>query len=176
MRNVVARILNLKNANTQITPELLEQAENRIWELFQRESYTKEIASLEKGDSVKSNSKIESLNPFLSENLIRANGRLRHTNLSFGDHPATLPHSHQAVKLYLEFHYEHNHHHVVEDFRAEIQWKLWKTGLRDALRSVKHQCLYCKLKRSKTSMPMMSDLPAVRTEDNVTPFRNTRGD
>ena len=101
---------------------MLEQAENRIWELFQRENYTKEMASLEKRDSVKSNSKIESLNPFLSENLIRANGRLRHTNLNFGEkHPATLPHSHPAVKLYLEFHYKHNHHNVVEYFRAESQ-------------------------------------------------------
>ena len=72
LRNVVARILNLKSAEKEITPELLEQAENPIWESVQRESCTKETASLKKGDSVKSNSKIESLNPFLSENLIRA--------------------------------------------------------------------------------------------------------
>ena len=77
--------MNLKNANKEITPELLEQAENRIWELVQRGSYTKEMASLKKGDSVKNNSKIEPLNPFLSENLIRAKGQFRHENLNFGD-------------------------------------------------------------------------------------------
>ena len=76
LRNVFARILNLRNRNKKLIPELLDQAEKQIWELVQRESYTKEIASLKKGDSVKSNSKIESLNPFLSENLIRAKGRL----------------------------------------------------------------------------------------------------
>ena len=73
----------------------------------------------------KKNSKIESLNPFLSENLIRAKGRLRHPNLSFGEkHPVILPHSHPAVKLYLEFQHKHNHHQGVEHIRAEIQKKL----------------------------------------------------
>ena len=91
LRNVFARVLNLRNRNKDITPELLDQAENRIWDLFQRENYTKEIASLKKGDSVKSSSKIESLNTFLSKNLIRAKGRLRHANLSFGEkHPVIL--------------------------------------------------------------------------------------
>ena len=174
LRNVFARILNQRYRNKEITPELLDQAENRIWELVQRENYTKEIASLKKGDSVKSNSKIESLNSFLSENLIRTKGRLRHANLTFGGkHPVILPHSHSAVKLNLEFQHKHNLHQGVEHFRAEIQRKLWVTGLRNALRSVKHQCLHCKLKRSKTSMPMMSDLPIVRIKDNLTPFTNT---
>ena len=174
LRNVFARVLNLRNRNKEITPEFLDQAENRIWKLVQRESYTKEIASLKKGDSVKGNSKIESMNPFLSENLIRAKGRLRRANLSCGEkHPVILPHSHPAVNLYLEFQHKHNHHQGVEHIRTEIQRKLWVTGLRNALRSVKHQCLHCKLKRRQTSMPMMSDLPVVRIEDNVTPFTNT---
>ena len=173
-RNVFARILNLKNANKEITPDLHDRAENRMWELVQRDSYTNEIASLKRGDPVKSNSKIESLNPFLSKNLIRAKGRLRHANLSFEEkHPVILTHSHPAVKLYLEFQRKHNHQQGVKHIRAEIQRKLWLTGLRNALRSVKHQCLHCKLKRSKTLMPMMSDLPIVRKEDNVTPFTNT---
>ena len=73
------------NLNKEITPELLQQAENRIWELVQRGSYTKEIASLKKGDSVKSNSKTESLNPFLSESLIRSKGQLTNANLNFGE-------------------------------------------------------------------------------------------
>ena len=123
---------------------------------------------MKKGDSVKNNSKIESLNPFLSENLISAKGRLRHAIVSFREkYPVILPHSHPAVKLYLECQHKHNHHQGVEHVRAEIQRKLWVTGQRNALRSVKHQCLHCKLKRSKTSMPMMSDLPVVRVEDNV---------
>ena len=163
--------MNLRNRNKEITPELLDQAENRMWELVQREYYTKEIAPLKKGDSVKSNSKLESLNPFLSENLLRAKGR--HANLSFGEkHHVILPHSHPAVQLYLEFQHKHNHHQGVEHIRAEIQRKFWVTGLRNALRSVKHQCLHCKLKRSKKSMPMMSDLSVVRIEDDVTPFTN----
>ena len=105
---------------------MLDRAENRMWELVQRDSYTNEIASLKRGDSVKSNSKIESLNPFLSKNLIRAKGRLRHANLSFEEkHPVILPHSHPAVKLYLEFQHKHNHHQGVEHIRAEIKRKLW---------------------------------------------------
>ena len=50
LRNVFARILNLRNRNKEVTPELLDQAENRMWEFVQRECYTKEIASLKKGD------------------------------------------------------------------------------------------------------------------------------
>ena len=80
---------------------------------------------MKKGDSVKSNSKIQSLNPFLSENLIRAKGRLRHANLSFGEkHPVNSPLSPPAVKLYLEFQHKHNHLQGVEDIRAEIQKNL----------------------------------------------------
>ena len=35
--NVFARILNPKNGNKEITPDLLDQAENRTWELVERE-------------------------------------------------------------------------------------------------------------------------------------------
>ena len=115
------------------------------------------------------------MNPFLSENLIRAKGRLRHANLSFGGkHPVILPHSHPAVKLYLELQHKHNHHQGVEQITVEIQRKLWATGPRNALRSFKHHCLHCTLKRSKKSMLLMSDLSVVRIEDNVTPYTNTR--
>ena len=48
LRNAVARISNLINAKKEITPELFGQAENRIWELVHRESYTKETDSLKK--------------------------------------------------------------------------------------------------------------------------------
>ena len=52
LRNVAARILNLKDANKETTQEMLEHAENQQWELLQIETYKKEIASLKKGDSV----------------------------------------------------------------------------------------------------------------------------
>ena len=133
-----------------------------------------EKASMKKGDSLKCNSKIESLNPFMRENLLRAKSQLRHANLSFGEkYLVILPRSHPAVKLYFEFRHKHNHHQGVEHITAEIQRKLWVTGLRNALRSVKPRCLHCKLKKNKTSMPMMSGLPIVRTEDNVTPFKDS---
>ena len=134
----------------------------------------KGISVIDKRGSVKSSSKIESLNPFLSEYLVRDQSQLRHANLSFGEnHTVILPDAHPAVLLYLEFHHKHNHHQGVEHIRAEIQRKLCVTFLRNALRSVKHQYQHCKLNRSKTLMPIMSDLPVVRIEDNVTPFTNT---
>ena len=48
LRNVFARISKLRNRNIDITPEVLDQAESRIWELVQRKKLHKGNSVIEK--------------------------------------------------------------------------------------------------------------------------------
>ena len=121
--------------------------------------------------SVSLNSKIASLSPFLDANgVIRAKGRLRKSNLTFeSKHPVILPSNHKAVELFLNYQHTKFHHEGVEYIRSEIQKRYWIIGLRNALRSVKHNCVRCRL-FSNSKPPQMSDLPVDRVTSDVRPF------
>ena len=53
--------------------------------------------------------------------------------------------------------------------RSVLQQKIWIPGLRNVLRSVKHDCFQCK-KVAGAMNPQISDLPASRFEGMVYPF------
>ena len=173
LRRTVAWILTLFKSNKTVN-ELIDESEQTIWKLVQRESYPKELNELKAGKQLSSNSKIVSLSPFIdSKGVMRAKGRLRKADLSFETkHPIILPSKHRAVELYLNFQHKVFHHEGVEYIRNEVQKKFWIFGLRNALRAVKHNCVMCRLfTNSKT--PQMSDLPTDRLTSNVRPFTNS---
>ena len=62
-------------------------------------------------------------------------------------------------------------HEGVEYVRSIVQQRFWILGLRNALRSVKHDCVQSR-KTTKTMKPQMSNLPAGRVEAMVYSFSN----
>ena len=153
--------------------DLLKSAEFKNWSLVQQESFGNEIISFKKTMSVHSKSKLIGLLPFLDSNgIMRAKGRLRKADVGYQTkHPVILPSQHWAVRLFLENMHKRWHHEGVEYVRSIVQRKFWILGLRNALRSVKQDCVQCK-KMTKTMKPQMSDLPASRVEGMVYSFSN----
>ena len=62
-----------------------------------------------------------------------------------------------------DLHQEHNHEEV-ENVRSVIQQKIWKLGLRNASRSIKSQCVFCRKLRAQTKVPFLADSPTERLD------------
>ena len=159
LRRTVAWVLTIFRSNKTVN-ELLDEAETVLWKSVQQESFGQELKDLKAGRSVSSNSTIVTLSPFLDSNgVMRAKGRLSKSNLSYNmKHPIILPSKHWVIELYLNYKHKSLHHEGVEYLRSLIQREYWILGLRNALRSVKHNCLQCR-RFGNTIVPQMSDLP-----------------
>ena len=70
-----------------------------------------------------------------------------------------------------DLHFEHNHEGV-EYVRSVIQQKFWIIGLRNALRSIKSSCVFCRKLRAQNKTPLMADLPPERLDYQSYPFTN----
>ena len=70
-----------------------------------------------------------------------------------------------------DLHFEHNHEGI-EYVRSVIQQKFWIIGLRNALRSVKISCVFCRKIRAQHKTPFMADLPSERLDYQSYPFTN----
>ena len=102
---------------------------------------------------------------------MRIRGRIKHANLSFEQrHPILLSTMHEMVDLMSrDSHQEHNHEGV-DNIRSVIQQNFWILGLRNALRSIKSQCVFCRKLRAQTKVPFMADLPTKRLDYMLYPF------
>ena len=171
LRRTIAHILALKR-KVSVT-ELLKDAEKAIWRAVQSEMFNEDLKAIKSSKELPASSKIASILPFIDEEgLLRAKGRLNKSNLSFeAKHPIILPSKHRAVELFLNWQHRLNHHEGVEYLRSVIQREYWILGLRNALRSVKHNCVQCR-RFGNALLPQMSDLPKDRVKDNVRPFTN----
>ena len=68
-----------------------------------------------------------------------------------------------------DLHLESNHEGV-EYVRSLIQQRVWILGLRNALRSTKSSCVYCRNLRVQIKSPFLSDIPADRLNYQSHPF------
>ena len=123
--------------------ELLKDAENAIWRAVHSEMFNEDLKMIISSKELPASGKIASILPFIhKEGLLRAKGRLNKSNLSFqAKHPIILPSKHRAIELFLNWQHRLNHHEGVEYLRSVIRREYWILGLRNALRSLKHNCL-----------------------------------
>ena len=162
---VIAYCLRLKyKSQTKVlTSDELQRAEERALKRIQIETFSDFCNGKQ---DVKKNEQRGEFSPFYDEKgLIRIRGRIKHANLSFEQrHPILLSTKHEMVNLMLrDLHQEHNHEGV-EYVRSVIQQKFWILGLRNALRSIKSQCVFCRKKRAQTKVPFMVALPTERLD------------
>ena len=60
-----------------------------------------------------------------------------------------------------DLHQDHNHEGV-ENVRSVIQQNFWKLGSRNALRSIKSHCVFCRKQRAQMKVPFRAGLPTER--------------
>ena len=66
---------------------------------------------------------------------------------------------HHVVELFLRSEHKNSHHEGTEHVRNIVQQEFWIIGIRNALRSIKNECIRCRKGRAQTKAPVMADLP-----------------
>lgn len=110
---------------------------------------------------------ISRLRPFIDSNdVIRVGGRLRHSSLSFQEkHPILLAkRSHLALLIGRHWH-KITCHAGPRTMSVLIHRQFWIMSIRSVLFDVCHNCTVCVRLDSRSSRPLMADLPAARVQE-----------
>ena len=165
-----------RNVNGSIIdPTELDEAERHLQYLVQGESFNAERTILLENKPVKRSSRIAPLSPFIGPNrLIRSAGRIKRlVEVDFDvKHPIVLDARHAFVKLFLRHTHLKHHHQSIDYLRAKMQERYTILKLRSSLRSIKSNCVTCRMFRAATIQPIMADLPVERLAYQSPPFTN----
>ena len=174
--NVIVYCLRFRSKKKgPISVEEMDRAKLILLRAAQRESFPELAGCLAKGSFEKLPHNLGRLSPFLAEDgSMRLRGRLRRSELSFQTkHPMLLSAKHPLVILMLKQAHADNNHEGTEYVRNVLQQEYWIMGLRNALRSIKHQCIQCRKVSTQPLQPQMADFPKERLTGTNHPFQNT---
>ena len=163
---------NLKKSKKPLNLNVLTAEERanaqKYWFRFvQMEHYSDEIVRLKAKDSVKQDSKISQLSPYLDEetSLIRMRGRIQNSQLPESQkHPIILPHQSSIVRKLVEYVHQQQMHAGVSRTLVAIRDQYWVTRSRSLVRSVVKACVTCRMYMPSRLTVPMAPLP----EDRVT--------
>lgn len=170
----VHNIKNRKDRHTGIISlNELNASLNKCISLVQQSEFYAEFNNLKKCRQISASSHLKSLNPILSENLIRVGGRLQHSNLSHNEkHPIILPKSHHLTKIIINFTHLQTLHGGVQLVITTLRLKYWIISMRSSVRNEIHKCITCFRFAAQRSTQLMGNLPKPRiTIDRA--FTNT---
>lgn len=146
------------------TPEELTAAKRLIIEIVQRNAYPDEYAALKAERGVSDSSQLLTLDPYMSEGLLRVGGRLRYASLdSEMKHPIILPKDNHVTKLLVEHYHAEVKHQGRQFTEGAIRAAgLWIVGGKRLVSSTLHHCVTCRKLRGKLEEQKMADLPPER--------------
>ena len=149
----------------EITSDEISAAENYWLRYAQEECYSDELAKLRAGLSVKRDSQIVQLSPYLDAEtgLIRMKGRIQHSALSEEEkHPIILPHKSHIVRLLIEEVHRTQMHAGINQTLVTLRDKYWVTHARSMVRSIVKSCLVCRMHMPQRLTAPFAPLPADR--------------
>lgn len=155
-----------------LTVEEISQAENAVSSLVQKEAFSQELHCLQTGRSIKSDSALIALDPYLdARGLICVGERLRHAKISQeAKHPIILPSKHYITGLILKDKHVNLHHCGPEQLLASIRQKYWILSDRREARKITRSGINCFRLQPKDTQVKMGDLPEVRVKGYVRLF------
>ncbi|XP_055846062.1 uncharacterized protein LOC129912000 [Episyrphus balteatus] len=147
-----------------ITPQEMQFVQNRLILQAQRNYYSTEHSLLMEGRPILQKSSLISFNPFLDSNhLIRVNGRLSQSDLSYNErHPLILPHSSRYSFLLTQFIHEISLHGGNSLMLRLIRQAFWIPKLKDLIRFCIRNCKICVIQKKVLSQQLMAALPPER--------------
>ncbi|XP_039658089.1 uncharacterized protein LOC120560045 [Perca fluviatilis] len=153
------------------TTEELAVAKRLILETVQRETYPDEYAALQSKREVSKSSPILTLDPYISDGLLRVGGRLRHASLeSETKNPIILPKNSHVTKLLVQYYHTEVKHQGRQFTEGAIRAAgLWIVAGKRLVSSILHHCVICRKLRGKLAVQKMADLPPERL-DTSPPF------
>lgn len=128
---------------------------------------------MSQGKSLPKNSTLRNLDPFLgSDALVRIEGRLQHSDLSYDSkHPVIIPSCHVA-KLTIMFQHKFLKHAGVQTLVSAIRNSYWIIGLRRLAERVCKECVACPRLDSRSCNQPAPPLPELRVQSTF-PFAIT---
>ena len=134
-----------------------------LQELENENSLDKEKLQKRKKASMKNNSPIQRLDPFLENGILRVGGRLRRADLPHETkHPVILPSKSHVITLLIRHAHKRLGHagrgHVISSIRE----KYWIIKVNTAVRWVISKCVFCRRNYSSPGVQKMADLPKNR--------------
>ena len=148
-----------------ISFEYLKKADIWLIQKAQWEGFPSEMQRLFAKKSIETGP-LAHLNCFLDENgLVRADSRLRYHNeyeLNMR-HPIVLPRKHKITELIVDHYHTSLYHIGHETLLSVVRHKYWIPQIRQAIKTCRDKCQYCKVNRAKPEPPMMGQIPQSRT-------------
>ncbi|XP_040151127.1 uncharacterized protein LOC120893365 [Anopheles arabiensis] len=170
---VKADIKTLLHSVPPLTAEELQQAELRLCQLAQQESFAEELVDLQRGKQVSARSKLKWLFPYIdAQGVLRVGGRLGNANIPEATkHTTVLAASHRLSVLLAERVHQQEMHAGPQAMLTILRQKFWLIGGRNMVKRVYHQCHTCFRNKPKFVKQAVADLP----ESRVTPTRPFAG-
>ena len=159
-----------------IEPTEIDEAARHLQYLVQGESFNADRKDLLENKLIKRSSHIAPFSPFIGPcRLNRSAGRIKRlVEVEFVvKYPIVLYARHAFVKLFLSHTHVKHHHQGLYYLRAKIQERYTILKLRSSLRSIKSNCVRCRIFRGATIQPIIADLPVERLTYHSLPFTNS---
>ena len=133
-----------------------------------------EIKHICNNSQVPSNSKLQQLIPIISENVLKRNGRHKHSSLPTElKHPIILPGDHHITQIIIRDIHENSLHSGRDHTLAISREQYWIIKTKSLIKRVLSQCIPCKIEDIKPSNQLMGQLPNERTAVFRPVFTNT---
>ncbi|XP_048578060.1 uncharacterized protein LOC116619332 [Nematostella vectensis] len=162
--------------STQVGALSIEElkTEELYWiKCAQRDRFTREIESLEKGQPVPRASRIANLDPQLVDGVLRVGGRIDRADIPWETkHPIILDHGQDVTRLIVTEYHQKLRHVGVEHVFNHLREGFWILRGRAEVKECTIKCPLCHRRRVQPMTQKMSDLPAVRLAGVSTPFKH----
>jgi hypothetical protein len=157
-----------------LTCDELNKARVAILKIIQRQHFNTELTDLKNNKTIRKDSKLIALSPFLSkEGLIRVGGRLTHAPINFNQKfPIVLPANHYITELIVRQEHERQLHAGPQATLCSIRQVYWPISGRNTVRKIIHRCVNCFKANPKGLTQKMGDLPVDRLQP-ARPFIKT---
>ena len=155
-----------------LTAQELREAEHFWLCNAQAEQFGAEIAALQQGKRLPSNSRLHQLAPFMdSSGLLRVGGRLRHASLDYeAKHQVILPAKGDVTRLIVTDRHKKLAHAGAEHVLTHLRQQFWVICGRAAVKRHTRVCMACRKRSAQPKPPLMGDLPAFRVGDPAPVF------
>nr|CAI5820463.1 unnamed protein product [Callosobruchus analis] len=137
-----------------ITASDLDFAELRIICCLQRYYFKREISNLLSNKPC--STAFQRLQPFLKDGIIHVGGRLKYSNLSFGQkHPIVLPRKDHIIDLIVDYYHKLYCHAGPNLLMSVLRQNYWIFSARNCIRHRVHKCNSCFRLRPRSEHPLL---------------------
>ncbi|XP_066969248.1 uncharacterized protein [Macrobrachium rosenbergii] len=165
----------LSEINMQLSTQVMSLAETVVVQVAQRMDYEVEIASLDKGNTIRVSSSLRRLKPILRNGLLCIGGRLSLANIAPSErHPIILPYNGHLTDMVIQYYHEHSNHMGIMHVLGLMREKFWVIKGNAVVRRVLGKCVKCRKVHGKVIEQQMADLPPNHVEAGKLPFYRTR--